>query len=116
MVTQHVLVYSLLETGFCPALYYKATTSDTTNDRCWDRNSTGKPKRNNKERVKETNADNDGSPETEKPRDCCAHRRTPTKLLDSETLVPINTSKKGHDNDDAAAKEFPRYAARGKEG
>ena len=53
---------------------------------------------------------------TKKPRDHCAHRRSPTMLLDSEAPVPINTSKKGRDDDDVAAKGFPRYSARRKEG
>ena len=50
------------------------------------------------------------------PRDRCDPRRSPTKLRDSELPVPNNTSKKGCDNDDTAAKGFPRYTARREEG
>ena len=99
-----------------PCFVLQSNHSGTSNDRCWGGNSTGTPKRNNKEREQETNADHGGSTKTEKPRDRCAHRRTPTKLLDSETSVPINTSKKGCDDDDAAAKGFPRYVTRRMEG
>ena len=97
-------------------MYYKATITDTTNDRCWGRSSTGTPKINERENTKETNADNGGSTKTKKPRDRCAHRGSSIKLLDSEAPVPINTSKKGCDDDDAATKGFPRYAARREEG
>ncbi|KAE8790410.1 F-box only protein 7 [Hordeum vulgare] len=55
----------------------------------------------------EKNADNGGSTETKTLHDHCAHRRSSTKLQGSEAPVPINTSKKDHD-DDAAAKGFPR--------
>ncbi|EMS68695.1 Xanthoxin dehydrogenase [Triticum urartu] len=54
-----------------------------------------------------------GQQKTKKPRDRCAHRRTPVKLHDFGMPAPSNTSKKGCNDDDAAAKGFPRYAARG---
>ncbi|KAE8766725.1 putative xyloglucan endotransglucosylase/hydrolase protein 26 [Hordeum vulgare] len=54
--------------------------------------------------------------ETKTLHDHCAHRRSPTKLQGSEALVLINTSKKDRDDDDAAAKGFPRYVTRQEEG
>ena len=39
-------------------------TSDTTNDRCWSGSSTTTPKRKEREKGKETNADNGGSTKT----------------------------------------------------
>ncbi|XBI15508.1 hypothetical protein VPH35_057920 [Triticum aestivum] len=101
--------------GF-PPLCMTKQPSDTTNDRRWGGSSTNTPKRNEREKRKETNADNVESTKTTKPRDRCVHRRSPTKLRDSEAPVPINSSKKGCDNDDAAAKGFPQYAARREEG
>lgn len=74
------------------------------------------PKRNEREHIKGTNADNDISTKTKKSRDHCAHGRSPTKLLDSEAPVPIDTSMKGRDDDDAAIKDFPWYAAMREEG
>ena len=53
---------------------------------------------------------------TKKPRGRCTHQRSPTKLRASEAPVPIRTSKKGRDDDNAAAKGFPRYAVRKEEG
>ena len=68
-----------------------------------------------RENTKRTDAGNGGSTKTKKPRDRCAHQRSPTKLLDFEVSVSINT-KKGGDDDDVDAKGFPRYAARRKGG
>ena len=59
-----------------PALYIKQPT-EPYRDRCWGGSSTDTPKRNDRERAKETNADNDGSTKTKKPRDRCAHRNLP---------------------------------------
>ena len=64
------------EKGFPPALYTKQPT-ENANDRCWGGSSTVTPKRNDRERAKETNADNGGSTKTKKPRDRCAHRALP---------------------------------------
>jgi hypothetical protein len=75
-----------------------------------------RPKEMKEKIQKKKNADNGGSTKTTKPRDRCVHRRSPTKLRDSEAPVPINTSKKGRDDGDAAAKGFPRYTARREEG
>ena len=102
------------EKGFPPLCIPKQPT-ETSKDRCWGGSSTGTPKRNERETTREKNADNGGSTETKKLHDHCAHRRSPTKLQGSKAPVPINTSKKDRDEDDAAAKGFPRYTTRREE-
>lgn len=82
-------------------------------DRCWGGSSTITPKINERENTRKRNADNGGSTKTKKHRNRCVHRRSPTKLRDSEAPAPINTYKKEHDT---AAKGFPRYAVRREEG
>ena len=59
-----------------------------------------------------TNADNDGSTKMKKPRDHCAHQDLPLGFKTPE----LNTFKKDRDDDDAAAKGFPRYTTRREEG
>ncbi|EMS51420.1 hypothetical protein TRIUR3_35193 [Triticum urartu] len=102
------IVFKFYRKRVPPALYTKQPT-DTSNDRCWGGSSTITPKRKERENTRETNTDNGGSIKTKKkPRCRYTHWRSPTKLRATKAPVPINTSKKGRDDDDAAAKGFPR--------
>ena len=62
-------------------MYTKQQTK-SYKDRCWSGSSTVTPKRNDRERAKEINADNGGSTKAKKPRDRSTHQALP---LDSKT-------------------------------
>ena len=112
---QHPGDYSGIPKKGFPALYTKQPTKPYMN-MCWGGSSTVTPKKNDRERTKENKC---RQWRINKNEEASRSQRPPgssTRLQDFEAAAPINTSKKDRDDDDAAAKGFPRYTTRREEG